>query len=190
LSRSADRDSRRSLDSQRVRRRRWEQVGEIRKPSASSALQTYEFQEHLHLAVLFDGMTQGLVSPDAIDVPSPLSNVRQIPCSFELGDDLLHGAFRNPYSRGYVADPNVRIIRDTDEYVSVIREERPRTSGLTRLRSSRDFARIDHGLTHPKTRITIRVLRYMNQRTSEPESSPTENRQSRACEKGCNEFAR
>src|SRR5690348_13647197 len=70
-------------------------------------------------------MAQDLAGIDSVGVGSSLPGVGEIAGLFEVGNDLLDGAFGEAAARGDVADPGAVVVGDGCQYARVIRDERP-----------------------------------------------------------------
>lgn len=88
-------------------------------------------------AVPFDRMTEVLIAVNAVAVPP------SVPASFEYAGMLevlnyvLNGAFGDAYPVRDITKPRIRILREMEQHVRVVRQECPVTaSGLSRFASN------------------------------------------------------
>jgi putative ABC transport system ATP-binding protein len=106
--------------------------------------------------VVFDGVAQGLVELHSVDVATPIADVRQVARLLELGDDVLDGALRDADPERQVSNAGIRILRNANEDMRVVRQKGPAGGGpsgrhgwLFAGRLAGRFAR-GHGLTLAK----------------------------------------
>ncbi len=76
-------------------------------------------------AMSFNGVPQLKLPVDAVPVRAPRSLMTQIPSLLELGDDALHRAFGDANFCCDLAHAGVGSPRDAEQYVGVVRQERP-----------------------------------------------------------------
>jgi len=100
-------------------------VGEPQRCGASRLLEHDRFEQCAHLPMLLDGMPQRQPRANLIDVLAPVTLVGEIVARFQLRDDPLHGTLRDADPVCDVPDARPWIADDADQYVRVIREERP-----------------------------------------------------------------
>lgn len=92
-----------------------------------------------HGVFLLHGMAHGSIQDEPVVRPAATPFAHQITLPLEVREDPLGGALRDADPAGEVTHAAVLVARETDEGVSVVREERPRVGA----------ARVDRShLTH------------------------------------------
>jgi hypothetical protein len=78
-------------------------------------------------AVTFDWMAEGAIDVKRIMVIATHTHARYVPSIFQVGDDVRRRSLCNSHSIGNVTNPSIRLLRDANQYVCVVGQERPRT---------------------------------------------------------------
>ena len=71
-------------------------------------------------------MPQGRLTIDRVVIPSPDPLDRDVARFDQVGDDPLSRALGDPDPLGDIPRPDVLVLRDAQEYLRVVRDERPR----------------------------------------------------------------
>jgi hypothetical protein len=72
-----------------------------------------------------DRVAEWSIRAHFVTIAATLALARDVPCCFEIGDDALHGPLGDPNSGCDFAQPNLRLLRKTNQNVCVIAQERP-----------------------------------------------------------------
>jgi hypothetical protein len=90
-----------------------------------------EVEERSDLVPALRGVSHRVLTVDLVTVSTPHSLAREEAGCDEVGDDPLHGSLGDPDVIGYVAKAHVRVIRDAEQDLGVVRDERPARRCLT-----------------------------------------------------------
>jgi len=75
--------------------------------------------------VRFHRVPQGETGVYLVMVASPLLDLCNRPCLFQIGEDPLHGTLRNPDGGGKVSDPLLGVVRKANQDVAMVGEKCP-----------------------------------------------------------------
>lgn len=73
----------------------------------------------------FEGMAQRLIEIDFVDVSSTFFDDAQVSGGLEIVHNSMNRTFADSDQIGHFAQADVGLLGDADEYVGVVREERP-----------------------------------------------------------------
>ena len=87
-----------------------------------------------------DRMAQWQTKISLIVIATANPGPAQIPSFLQFGNDLRHGAFRDPYPIGNVAKPHLRVLHQAQQNVRMIGKESPTGGSLVNDRFFRAHA--------------------------------------------------
>lgn len=78
------------------------------------------------MVMRLEGVTQGTIEVDLVQIPSALFHHGQITGRFKFVHDAMHGTLPNSHLISHLAEANIGPACNTDQHVGMVRQERPR----------------------------------------------------------------
>jgi hypothetical protein len=91
----------------------------------SAVLQLQELEQRPYVVSLLSWVPHRLPTVDDVSISAASAAALEEAGFYEVGNDSLRRAFGDPDVAGDISEPNVRIVRDAQQHLRVVRDERP-----------------------------------------------------------------